>query len=156
MADSETALPSRALVDTNVFLSATDQGRAEHRQAMLILNEWAARGTTLYASGQIMREYLAVATRPVEGNGLGLKQPDALANVRAFRTRTSLLAEDTNVAERLLDVLDEITCSGKQVHDANIVATMLVHGIDSLITMNVADFSRFEHIITLIALRNIS
>lgn len=152
MADSETALPSRALVDTNVFLSATDQGRAEHRQAMLILNEWAARGTTLYASGQIMREYLAVATRPVEGNGLGLKQPDALANVRAFRTRTSLLAEDANVAERLLDVLDEIPCSGKQVHDANIVATMLVHGIDSLITMNVADFSRFVHIITLIAL----
>jgi predicted nucleic acid-binding protein len=102
-----------------------------------------------------MREYLAVATRPVAGNGLGLKQPDALANVRALRTRTSLLAEDARVADRLLDVLDEIPCSGKQVHDANVVATMLVHGIDSLVTINVADFSRFEHLITLIPLSGI-
>ena len=47
-----------------------------------------------------MREYLAVATRPAERNGLGLKLADALANVRAFRGRTSLLAEDGKVADR--------------------------------------------------------
>ena len=35
MAASVTALPSRAMLDTNVILSATDEGRAEHRQAML-------------------------------------------------------------------------------------------------------------------------
>lgn len=156
MADNETAVPNRAMLDTNVLLSATDRGRAEHRQAMLILNEWAGRGTTLYASGQILREYLAVATRPVDKNGLGLKQADALGNVRALRARTSLLAEDTNVADRLLKVLDEIPCGGKQVHDANVVATMLVHGIDSLITINVADFSRFEQHIRLIPLLAIS
>lgn len=156
MADSETLLPSRVMLDTNVLLSATDQGRAEHRQAMLILNGWAARGTTLYASGQIVREYFAVATRPVDRNGLGLKQADALANVRALRTRASLLPEDASVAYRLLDLLDEIHCSGKQVHDANVVSTMLVHGIDRLITMNVEDFSRFEDLITLIPLSEIS
>ncbi|HUA42270.1 MAG TPA: PIN domain-containing protein [Streptosporangiaceae bacterium] len=153
MAGREPAPPGRVLVDTNVFLSATDQGRAEHRQALAILNEWTARGTTLYASGQIMREYLAVATRPVEANGLGLKQADAVANVRALRTRTSLLAEEASVADRLLDLLSEIPCSGKQVHDANVVATMLVHGIDSLVTINVTDFSRFGHLIALIPLQ---
>jgi predicted nucleic acid-binding protein len=152
MAGRQSALPGRVLVDTSVFLSATDQDRAEHRQALLILNEWTARGTTLYSSGQIMREYLAIATRPPAGHGLGLKQADALANVRAIRTRTSLLAEDASVADRLLDVLDEIPCRGKQVHDANVVATMLVHGIDSMVTINVADFSRFGHLITLIPL----
>jgi predicted nucleic acid-binding protein len=156
MADSATALPSRAMLDTNVFVSATDRGRAEHRQAMLILNNWATRGTTLYASGQIVREYLAVVTRPVDRNGLGLKHADALANVRALRTRTSLLAEDANVTDHLLDMLGKIPCSGKQVHDANVVSTMLVHGIDSLITLNVADFSRFEELITLIPLATVS
>ena len=144
------------MLDTNVFLSATDLGRAEHRQAMVIFNEWAGRATTLYASGQVMREYLAVATRPAEKNGIGLKQADALANVRAFRMRTSLLAEDGRVADRLLGLLDLISCGGKQVHDANVVATMLVHGIDTLITINVADFSRFEQHITLIPLPSIS
>ena len=144
------------MLDANVILSATDEGRAEHSQAMLIFNDWAGRGTTLYASGQIMREYLAVATRPADKNGLGLKQTDALANVRAFCTRTSLLIEDSKVADCLLGLLDEIPCSGKQIHDANVVATMLVHGIDSLITINLADFTRFEHHVRLIPLTSIN
>jgi predicted nucleic acid-binding protein len=156
MAVSMTALPSRAMLDTNVLLSATDEGRAGHRQAMLILNDWAGGSTTLYASGQIMREYLAVATRPVEKNGLGLKQADALANVRALRRRTTLLAEDVGVADRLLSLLDETPCTGKQVHDANVVATMLVHGIDTLITINTADFTRFGRHVRLVPLPGIN
>lgn len=148
--------PSRAMLDTNVFLSATDEGRAEHREAMLILNDWAAHGTALYASGQIMREYLAVATWPWGNNGLGLTQAQAVANVRMLRARTSLLAEDARVADRLLELMDETPCGGKQVHDANVVATMLVHGIDSLITINLVDFTMFEHHIKLIPLTVIS
>ena len=146
----------RAMLDTNVFLSATDESRAEHRQALLVFNDLAGRGTTLYASGQVMREYLSVATRPTGSNGLGLKHADALANARAFRTRTTLLTEDSRVADRLLDLLDEIACGGKQVHDANIVATMLVHGIDRLITINAADFTRFEDRITVMPLDGIN
>jgi len=156
MAVNETTRPSRVMLDTNVILSATDEGRAEHRQAMLIFSNWAGHGTALYASGQIMREYLAVATRPADKNGLGLEQADALANVRAFRTRTSLLSEDSKVTDCLLSLLDETRCSGKQVHDANVVATMLVHGIGSLITMNLADFARFEHHIKVIPLASIN
>jgi predicted nucleic acid-binding protein len=38
-------------------------------------------------------------------------------------------------------------CAGKQVHDANVVATMLVHGVDTVVTTNVDDFARFgEHV----------
>jgi predicted nucleic acid-binding protein len=135
--------PDRAMLDTNVLLAATDEGRAEHDQALKILNDWPAHGATLYTSGQIMREYLAVATRPTRQNGLGLTVADALANVRAFRGRTSLLAEDGKVADRLVSLLEQITCSGKQIHDANVVATMLVHGIDAVVTSNLNDFMRF-------------
>ena len=156
MAVNATTRPNRVMLDTNVILSATDEGRAEHRQALQIFNDWAGRGTALYASGQIMREYLAVATRPADKNGLGLEQADALANVRAFRTRTSLLSEDSKVTDCLPGLLDETRCAGKQVHDANVVATMLVHGIDSLITMNPADFARFERHIRVIPLASIN
>lgn len=144
------------MLDTNVFLTATDEGRAEHPQALLIFTDWAARGTTLYASGQIMREYLAVATRPTDQNGLGLKQTEAVANVRALRSRTSLLAEDGRVADRMLELMDQVPCGGKQVHDANVVATMLAHGIESLVTINIADFARFKHHIRLVPLASIS
>jgi len=88
----------------------------------------------------------------VTAPGLGLKLADAVANVRAVRTRTTLLDEDAKVADRLLSLLDEIPCRGEQVHDANVVATMLEHGIDVLVTVNIADFTRFEHYITLIPL----
>ena len=140
------------MLDTNVLLAATDEGRAEHRDALMILNEWAAGGTTLCTSGQILREYLAVATRPAENNGLGLKSADAVSNVRAFRERTAFLAEDARVADRLQGLLTDVACGGKQVHDANVIATMLAHGVDTVVTMKAEDFARFERYVTLIKL----
>jgi hypothetical protein len=41
---------------------------------------------------------------------------------------------------------------GKQVHNANIVATMLAHGIPRLFTHNVADFNRFSTLIEILPL----
>lgn len=144
--------PDRAMLDTNVFLAATDKGRAEHRDALTVVNDWAAGDTTLCTSGQILREYLAVATRPAERNGLGLTLPDALGNVRAIRERTTFLAEDSRVADRLLGLLADVQCGGKQVHDANVVATMLVHGIGTVVTMNLDDFVRFDRYVSLVGL----
>lgn len=138
-----TRVADRLLLDTNVLLAATDEGRSAYGQAVTAINEWPAAGTTLYTSGQVLREYLSVATRPVAQNGLGLAREDAAANVRALRDRLRFLAEHERVHERLLALLDDVECLGKPVHDANIVATMLVHGIDAILTINVADFTRF-------------
>jgi predicted nucleic acid-binding protein len=146
------AVPDRVMLDTNVLLAATDESRAEHRDALKILNDWAAGHTDLCTSGQILREYLSVATRSPEQNGLGLNLADALGNVRAIRGRTTLLAEDSKVADRLLGLLADVECRGKQVHDANLVATMLVHGIGAVVTMNLEDFARFERHVSLIRL----
>jgi predicted nucleic acid-binding protein len=140
------------MLDTNVLLAATDEGRAEHRDALTILNEWTADGTTLCTSGQILREYLAVATRPAKQNGLGMKLADAVSNVRAFRERTAFLGEDARVADRLQGLLADVECGGKQVHDANVIATVLAHGVGTVITMNVADFARFERYVSLVEL----
>ncbi|MGI8720682.1 MAG: type II toxin-antitoxin system VapC family toxin [Geodermatophilaceae bacterium] len=139
-----TPVADRAVLDTNVLLAATDEARKEHEQAVAAINVWPASGLVLYTSGQILREYLAVATRPVDQNGLGMAGPDAVANVRALRERLNLLAEDVKVSERLLELLETVECAGKQVHDANVVATMLVHGIDTVVTMNIDDFARFS------------
>jgi len=135
------------MLDTNILLTATNESRAGHEQALDVINGWPARGTTLYTSGQIIREYLSVATRPAALNGLGLTVPDALDNARAFRSRMLFLAEDAKVADRLAELLEESKSSGKQVHDANVVATMLVHGVDLVVTLNTGDFARFaQHV----------
>ena len=138
-----TRVADRLVLDTNILLAATDQGRAEHSDAVMALNEWPASGTALYTSGQIMREYLSVATRPVAQNGLGLARTDAIANVKAMRVRLRFLPEHDKVNDRLLKLLEEVECTGKQVHDANVVATMLTHGVDTIVTMNTDDFARF-------------
>jgi predicted nucleic acid-binding protein len=48
----------------------------------------------------------------------------------------------------------EIPSGGKQVHDANIVATMLVYGIPKLLTHNTTDFARFSELITVLPLQD--
>ncbi len=142
----------RAVLDTNVLLAATDEARQEHEHAVAALNVWPASGLVLYTSGQILREYLVVATRPADHNGLGMARQDAIANIRALRARLNVLAEDVKVSNRLLELLDEVECAGKQIHDANVVATMLVHGIDTVVTSNIDDFARFEDHIHVVGL----
>lgn len=140
----------RAVVDTNVLVAATDESRRGHRRAVEVLDDWPTVGTVLYTSGQILREYLAVATRPLDMNGMGVSSEDAIANVRSLRGRLHLLAENTKVADHLLVLLAEVPCSGKQVHDANIVATMLVHGVGAIVTADEAHFARFAGMIDVV------
>lgn len=138
----------RVVLDTNVLLTASDTGRSGYSRARVILDAWPTQGIALYTSGQILREYLAVATRSAEHNGLGLPQHGAVANVRALSGRMRFLAEDQRVHARLVSLLDQTSCTGKQIHDANVVATMLVHGIETVVTSNTDDFARFESLVT--------
>ena len=142
-------------VDTNVLLTATTPARTLHGKALVVLNEWPLEGVQLLTSGQVLREYLVTATRPVGVNGLGLDVHDALNNTAALRRRMSLLAEDESTFQRLGELVQQARCSGKQVHDANLAATALVHQADSLVTENTADFVRFEEWIEIIALASV-
>lgn len=129
-------------VDTNVLLSATAPFRILHQAALAVLNEWPNQGIILAVSTQVLREYLSVATRPAEINGLGLGTDDALANVAAFRGRMRLLVESEAVWDRLRTLIATYGCVGKQIHDANVVATALTSGITVLVTANTGDFTR--------------
>ncbi len=134
----------RVVVDTNVLLAATDPERALHRQALTVLNEWPNRGHRLCVSGQILREYMAVATRPAEANGLALDMPSALANVAALSARLRFLEENERVALRLQALVRSAGCTGSRIHDANVVATARVHGVGRLVTANVKHFRPFS------------
>ena len=133
--------------DTNVFLSATDRSRRHHAEARELLQAAGEGKVVLAVSGQIIREYLVVATRPVEVNGLGLATEDALKNIDVFTRPPFLFCEESEkVARRLRDLVQAHGLTGKRVHDGNIVATMLAEGTDRLITENAEDFAYFEEI----------
>ena len=100
---------------------------------------------------QIIREYLVVATRSVEANGLGLDAADALANVEQLSSRLEFCDESESVSTRLRSLVRAYHWTGKKIHDANVVATMNAHGITRLVTENPADFQVCQDI-TLITL----
>lgn len=129
-------------VDTNVLLTATAPRRIGHAQAVALLEAGFA-DRSLFLSGQVLREYLAVATRPPAANGLGLTLTEALGNVNQFLERSNFLPEDEVVRDALLRLLAAVPSLGKQIHDANIAATMIAHGIRRLVTLNPGDFQRF-------------
>ncbi|MCP3668304.1 MAG: type II toxin-antitoxin system VapC family toxin [Gammaproteobacteria bacterium] len=58
------------------------------------------------------------------------------------------MADDTTaVTEQLIGLLRDHKIGGKQVHDANIVATMQAYDIPCLLTHNIKDFERFGEVI---------
>ena len=54
------------------------------------------------------------------------------------------------VTELLIALCREVSIGGEQIHDANIVATMLAYGEHRLLTFNEADFRRYGDRIELV------
>jgi predicted nucleic acid-binding protein len=137
---------SSVFLDTNILLSASDRARTSHLPCSTIVRKAIEAGVTLCVSGQVLREYLVVATRPASQNGFGLPVSDALHNLSRFRARVSVLDESTDVARELARLVQAYSITGKRIHDANLVATMSVHGVDELVTENGDDFGVFQSI----------
>jgi len=76
----------------------------------------------------------------------------AIADVRRFQSSFEVAGEGPAVLEQLLRLLAVYPGAGKQVHDANRVAAMLVHDVRCLRTFNGADFRRFAGAIEIEAL----
>ena len=135
-------------IDTNVLVYANWRRSRHHAVAVTLLGRMEATVAPLWINGQMMREYLAAVTRP-QGTLSALPMSVAIDQVRFFAQRFWLAEDGPQVREQLLQLLTTHPVAGKQVHDANIVATMLVHGVTRLLTFNVGDFRRFDGLITI-------
>ncbi len=130
-----------AMVDTNVLLAATNTAHHNHLAAEQLFSQAHEMGAHLATCGQILREYLVVATRPLAVNGLGLNLEDALHNLAWFRKRQVFIEESEIVHHELVKLVAAGGISGKRIHDANIVAIMRCAGIRYLATYNTGDFA---------------
>ena len=52
--------------------------------------------------------------------------------------------------DRLDLLVSSVAVAGKQIHDTNIVAMMLAHSVQELLTHNVKDFARFARFIMVV------
>jgi predicted nucleic acid-binding protein len=99
----------------------------------------------LCTSNQIIREFISVCSL-----GRGLSRPltwdELRQQIDALLTQAVFLNESEASTRRLIDLGANYKVLGKQIHDTNIVATMLAHGITHLVTFNPDDFKRFSEI----------
>lgn len=138
-------------IDTNILVYANVASAPLHVEALAaILNYWK-NGNPLWLSRQVLREYLAVITRPQLFTS-PLSGFIAASRVRFFEQNFSVADESAQVTQHLLQLIESLDIKGKQVHDAHIVATMLAHSVTHHLTHNVADFKRFNHLIEVIPL----
>ena len=136
-------------VDTNVLLYASRPKANEHARSQAALSRMRQDDTPLWLSRQVFREYLAVATRP-QASGPALPMAAAIADVHGFHAGFNVAEDGASVFDRLLQLLAAHPGGGKQVHDANMAATMLEHRIRRLLTFNAADFRRFGSLIEVV------
>ena len=133
----------RIALDTNVLLRLDDSGHVQHADALSAVEELAANGHEMILVPQVLYEYWVVATRPAEVNGLGLDAARADQLISEWLNVFTLLRDERKVFRFWRELVTRHDVKGKNAHDARIVAAMQRHCVSHLLTLNVADFTRF-------------
>ena len=139
-------------IDTNALIYARVVESPNYDAARAMLAHALQDAEPLRISRQIVREYLSVMTRPQSWTGtVPISRDRALEDVNRFLSDFEILEDGPVVTETLITLCREFEGGGKQIHDANIVATMLAHGERRLLTFNTSDFRRYTDRIELVA-----
>jgi len=135
-------------IDTNILVYASVVTVPEHHAAFKALRDARRAKRPLWISRQVIREFIVTCTRPQ--NFRQPLTPDGVVREARYLEENFQVADDTAaVTGRLLELMENFKIAGKQVHDANIVATMRAHAIPCLLTHNSKDFERFREIISI-------
>ena len=133
-------------IDTNILIYANVATAPLHEQALTAIKDAHQTGRPLWISRQVLREFIAARTRPQT-----FSQPSTpevvVERVRYLEERFQVADDTATVTGQLVKLMGNFKIGGKQVHDANIVASMLAYGILCLLTHNVKDFERFGEVI---------
>ncbi len=137
------------LADTNILLRSVHPQHPLYSLARNALSELRLRNEALCVAPQNLVEFWAVATRPPDENGLGMTARQAAKELSDVQDFFRLLLYTPQVLETWQRIVLAQAVSGKQTHDAHLVAMMQVHSVASILTFNHGDFKRYPGITAL-------
>ena len=139
-----TISPELAMLDTNVLVYAYYTDTSHYSAAFPLLDRAQDPGALLCVSPQVLAEFYAVITNPRRVNA-AFTVNEALAEIEKIRALPGmiLLPVPLDVVDRWVGLLREHPIIGRQIFDAQLVATMLGNGLTKVYTFNRADFERF-------------
>jgi len=135
------------LLDSNILLRYLQRSDPDHGQIRSSLRELIGRGDELCYTSQNIGEFWNICTRPsTSQGGYGLGLDETYRRVRLIERSYTLLPATPDIHFEWRRLLIENSVSGIAVHDARLVATMLVHRVTHILTLNDKDFKRYAGI----------
>lgn len=139
---------NRQAVDTNIFVYAHLASFQEHAAAQNYLHSRLADPeSVLVVTPAILHEFVHVITdrRRFE---VPVKIEEAIALARLYLNRTNVECLDIGPSSVAMafSLMEKHRLGRKRLADTLLAATLLEHGVDQLVTRNVADFAVFEHL----------
>ena len=134
------------LMDTNILLRFVDPNDPEYALVREAVKALAGRGESLCFAAQNLVEFWNVCTRPASKNGLGLTPAQTDERATLIEGSFRLLPDNERVHAEWRRLVVQYSVAGVQVHDARLAASMLVHGVSNILTLNDRDFGRYSGI----------
>jgi predicted nucleic acid-binding protein len=132
------------LIDTNLLVRAVDRKDPECRTARDVLKKLIGNQHALYILPQITAEFWVVCTRPRKKNGLGYTPARVRRYITSFESFFFLVLETEDVYREWNRLVSTYSIAGPEPHDTRIVAAMIVHRIENIVTFNVDDLVVYE------------
>jgi predicted nucleic acid-binding protein len=135
------------LIDTGVLLRLWDRSDPNHAAILACLRLLFRQDIEIVTTAQNVAEFWNVSTRPLSaraGYGQSLQLTDR--RVQFFERFGRILFDTPQTYSEWRRLVRLHQVSGVAVHDARIVAQMLVWGISRVLTLNSKDFRRYTEI----------
>ena len=139
-------MPHSAFLDTNVLVYASVEDSPYHAQAQSVIERINSREVDAFLSLQVLAEFYATITNPRK-MVRPLSPEEATEAVRRYlQSGMVKLHIGESTFSLTMRLAAQYQLKGPNIFDAQIAATMLDNGINTIITADEADFRRFEGI----------
>jgi predicted nucleic acid-binding protein len=134
------------MADTNVLLRGVQQHHPQHVPAKDAVATLRRQGELLCLVPQNLYEFWVVCTRPVTNNGLGFLVAETQVELARLKGNWKILEDHAAILPEWERLVGHYQVLGRSAHDARLVAAMIVHGVQRILTFNTADFQRYTEI----------
>lgn len=121
------------LLDTNILTVSKQSGHPDFTKVTSMLTQLVAAEEDLVICPQNLYEFFVAGTRPVAVRGLGLSKEKALQEIQALKNTYTFINDPENLHDCWVHITTTYDVTGKQGHDARIVAFMNGTGITRFI-----------------------
>jgi predicted nucleic acid-binding protein len=134
------------LIDTNILVRTVDRDDPQYGLCLQALQIVMRSDDDPVICAQVLIEFWSVVTRPRAVNGMGLSASQAERYIEQTLRSFPCVIEPPDMADHWRDVVVRYDVTGKQAHDARLIALMNAHGINRLMTLNTAHFARYHEV----------